>query len=76
MQFEMYQPLSGRWFEHSCYPTLDGMAMLTRDITERKDKLRIAVDDRTRAEEALRQRVEELETIMDVVPALVLVRVF
>ena len=72
VQFEMYQPLNGRWFEHCCYPTLDGMAMLTRDITERKDKLRIARDDRTRAEEALRQRVEELETIMDVVPALVL----
>lgn len=72
VQFEMYQPLSGRWFEHCCYPTFDGMAMLTRDITERKDKLRIAVDDRTRAEEALRQRVEELETIMDVVPASVL----
>ena len=71
--FEMYQPLNGRWFEHCCYPTLDGMAMLTRDITERKDKLRTAMDDRTRAEEALRQRVEELETIMDVVPALVLV---
>ena len=73
VQFEMFQPLNGRWFEHCCYPTLDGMAMLTRDITERKDKLRIALDDRKRAEETLRQRVEELETIMDVAPALVLV---
>ena len=73
VQFKMYQPLNGRWFEHCCYPTLDGMAMLTRDITVRKDKLRIATDERTRTEEALRQRVEELETIMDVVPALVLV---
>jgi PAS domain S-box-containing protein len=73
VQFEMQQPLNGRWFEHCCYPATDGMAMLTRDITEQKDKLRIAMDDRTRAEEALRQRVEELETIMDVVPALVLV---
>lgn len=36
VQFEMYQPLSGRWFEHCCYPTFDGMAMLTRDITEQK----------------------------------------
>jgi PAS domain-containing protein len=73
VQFEIFQLLSGRWFEHCCYPTLDGMTMLTRDITERKDKLRVAMDDRTRAEEALRQRVEELEAIMDVVPASVLV---
>ena len=73
VQFEMYQPLNGRWFEHCCYPTVDGMAILTRDVTERKDKLRIAMDERARAEEALRQRVEELETIMDVVPASVLV---
>ncbi len=73
VQFEVYHPLNGRWFEHCCYPTLDGMAMFTRDITVRKDKMRIAMDDRTQVEEELRQRVEELETVMDVVPASVLV---
>jgi PAS domain S-box-containing protein len=36
VQFEMYQPLNGRWFEHCCYPTLDGMATITREITEGK----------------------------------------
>ena len=73
VQFEVQDPLKGRWFEFCCYPTLDGMAIITRETTAQKEKLRKDIEDRVRAAETLRQRVEELETIMDVVPAVVFV---
>ncbi|PSH05603.1 MAG: hypothetical protein CXZ00_00175 [Acidobacteria bacterium] len=73
VQFEMYEPRSGRLFEHRCRPVLDGLAVISRDVTEHKERLLKATEERKRAEEALRQRVQELEAIMDVVPAAVLV---
>lgn len=36
MQFEFYYPTLNRWIEHRVYPTLDSIAILVADVSDRK----------------------------------------
>ncbi|HEX8118109.1 MAG TPA: PAS domain S-box protein, partial [Pyrinomonadaceae bacterium] len=49
VEFEMFYPPLGGWYEVRAYPSKDGLAVYSQDITERK-----------RAEEALRRSEQEL----------------
>jgi PAS domain S-box-containing protein len=51
---EAYFPNPGKWYENYLYPTKDGLSICWREITERK-----------RAEEALRQSNNRIESILE-----------
>jgi PAS domain S-box-containing protein len=66
VEFEdFYEPL-GRWFGIKAFPAEDGgLAVLTRDITERK-----RADEEIRClNRQLGERVGELQTLLDILPA-------
>ena len=64
VQFEMVQPLNGRCFEHHCYPTLDGMTVLTRDVTEYR-KTEEALHDSERRFRALANAIPNIAWTAD-----------
>jgi PAS domain S-box-containing protein len=60
VQFEFYYPILKRWVEHRVYPTMNGIAMLAADITERKR----SEAKRQQAEMALREAHVQLEAAL------------
>ncbi|HEV3426616.1 MAG TPA: ATP-binding protein [Paraburkholderia sp.] len=56
-QFETYCAISGRWFDTRIYPAAEGAAVLMTDVTERK-----------RAQESIRLRTAQFETLMNEAP--------
>jgi PAS domain S-box-containing protein len=60
VQFEYLYATWNRWYEYRVYPSPDGVAVFTSEISDRKQ-----------AEEALRQSEEEFRTISNAAPALV-----
>jgi two-component sensor histidine kinase len=56
-----------RWVSYSLFPLGDGLGVIFRDVTDRKR----AEERRDHAEEALRKRTVELETVLETVPAAV-----
>lgn len=68
VQFENYNEALGKWFKVSSYcPDKGYFVVLFEDITEPKK----AKEELTRAAELARQRAEELEKLMDIIPAAV-----
>src|SRR5262249_55417287 len=53
-RLESYDALLGRWFEQRLYPTADGLAILSSDVTERRQ-----------AEQALGQREAEFRAMFE-----------
>ncbi|HEX8119136.1 MAG TPA: PAS domain S-box protein, partial [Pyrinomonadaceae bacterium] len=54
VEFEIFYPPLGGWFEVRAYPSKDGLAVYSQDITERK-----------RAEEALRRSEQDLSDFFE-----------
>ncbi len=66
VHFEEYYPEPlNVWYECHCYPTKDGLTVFFSDITGRKK----AEEALQRSEEQARQRAEELQKLMDLIPA-------
>ncbi len=69
-RYELYSALNNKYFEGSAYcPALGQFAVTFYDVTERK-RAEEALRDSVRRE---RERAAELQTIMDVVPASILI---
>jgi light-regulated signal transduction histidine kinase (bacteriophytochrome) len=58
VQFEHYFELRKRWFEHSVYPSAEGLILFTRDITDRKK-------DRTELESA-KAEIEHMNNELEI----------
>ena len=64
---EAQSMMDGRIVAYSMFPLGDGMGVTFRDVTDRRK----AEERRDRAEEALRKRTVELETVVETVPTAV-----
>ncbi len=64
---EAQSMMEGRIVAYSMFPLGDGMGVTFRDVTDRRK----AEERRDRAEEALRKRTIELETVLETVPTAV-----
>ena len=69
VRFESKSLVSGDWFEANAIPLPEGLTVYLHNITERKK----AEEELKRTEETARQRAEELEILMDMVPAAIFV---
>ena len=66
VHFEEYYPEPlNVWYECHCYPSQDGLTVFFSDITHRKK----AEEAIKQSEEQSRQRAEELQKLMDIIPA-------
>lgn len=62
MTFEYYSETRQRWFEHTAYPSPDGLTLFTRDITDRKKdrtELEAAKAEIEKMNEQLERRVQQ-----------------
>jgi PAS domain S-box-containing protein len=60
--FESYSETQKRWYEHSAYPTPEGLTLCTRDITDRKKDSRDLEEAKAQIEkmnEQLERRVQD-----------------
>ena len=57
--FEIFYPSHDRWYEIHAYPSLDGLSVYFRDVSQRR-----------RDEEALRESEEKLRLLADTIPQL------
>ena len=57
----------GRWVSYSMFPLGDGLGIVFRDVTDRRQ----AEERRDEAEEALRKRTAQLEAVLETIPTAV-----
>jgi two-component sensor histidine kinase len=64
---ETLSMIGDRWVSYCMFPLGDGLGVIFRDITDHRN----AEEQRDRAEEALRKRTAELQTVLETVPTAV-----
>jgi PAS domain S-box-containing protein len=64
---ETLSMVGDRWVSYCMFPLGDGLGVIFRDITDHRN----AEEHRDRAEESLRKRTAELETVLETVPTAV-----